>query len=112
MQFKQTELEFSKLIKGFKLDYPEAMEEEDPGFPLAFGPVLETTILVDSDHEHDQKTRRSLTGWIAFVSSTQVAWQSKRQGSIASSTYAAEFSALHTAIEEAMSLSYMPYKGI
>jgi hypothetical protein len=32
---------------------------------------------------------------------------SKRQGSIASSTYAAEFSALRTATEEAMNIRYM-----
>ncbi len=107
MLFTRTKPEFSKLIPDFKLDYPDAKEEEDPGFPLAFGPVMETTILVDSDHGHDQKTRRSLTGWIAFVGSTPVAWQSKRQGSVASSTYAAEFSALRTATEEAMSLRYM-----
>jgi len=63
--------------------------------------------MVDSDHTHDQKTRRSLTGLLAFVGSTQVVWMSKRHGSIASSTYAAEFSALRTATEEAMSLRYM-----
>ena len=62
MLFTRTKPEFSKLIPDFKLDYPDAKEEEDPGFPLAFGPVIETTILVDSDHGHDQKTRRSLTG--------------------------------------------------
>ena len=34
-------------------------------------------------------------------------WGAKRQGSIASSTYAAEFSALRTATEEAIGLRYM-----
>ena len=53
------------------------------------------------------KTRQSLTGLIAFVGSTPVIWLSKRQGSIASSTYAAEFSALRTATEEAIALRYM-----
>ena len=91
----------------FLKDYPDAKEELDPGFPKSFGPILETTILVDSDHAHDQKTRRSLTGLIAFVGSTPVIWMSKRQGSVASSTYAAEFSALRTATEEAQSLRYM-----
>jgi hypothetical protein len=63
--------------------------------------------MVDSDHAHDRKTRRSLTGWIAFVGSTPVAWQSEWQGSVSSSTYAAEFSAMRIATEEAMSLRYM-----
>ena len=107
MEFNRTTPEFHKLIPDFLKDYPDAKEEVDPGFPLVFGPVLQTTILVDSDHGHDQKTRRSLTGWIAFVGSTPVAWSSKRQGSVASSTYAAEFAAMRTATEEAMSLRYM-----
>ena len=107
MKFSRTKPEFHKLIPDFLKDYPHAVEELDPSFPPAFGPVMETTILVDSDHAHDKKTRRSLTGWIAFVGSTPVAWQSKRQGSIASSTYAAEFAAMRTATEEAMSLRYM-----
>lgn len=79
----------------------------DPGFPRPFGPVMETTFIVDSDHAHDLKTRRSLTGVLGYVGSTLVIWKSKRQGTIASSTYAAEFSALRTATEEAISLRYM-----
>ena len=98
---------FKKLIPDFLNDYPDASEEMDPSFPEIFGPILQTTILVDSDHAHDLKTRRSLTGLLAFVGSTPVIWLSKRQGSIASSTYAAEFSALRTATEEALSLRYM-----
>ena len=62
---------------------------------------------MDSDHAYDKKTRRSITGVIGFVGSTPVTWYSRRQGSIASSTYAAEFSALCTATEEAVSLRYM-----
>ena len=79
----------------------------DPGFPSSFGPVLQTTILVDTDHAHDQLTRRSLTGMIGYVGSTPVTWGSKKYGSIVSSTYAAEFSALRTATEEAQNLRYM-----
>ena len=107
MEFSRTTPEYGKLIIDSLKDYPDAKEELDPNFPLSFGPVMETTFLVDSDHGHDKKTRRSLTGWIAFVGSTPVAWQSKRQGSVASSTYAVEFCALRTATEEAMSLRYM-----
>jgi len=107
MNFAREQPDFKRLIPDFIQDYPEAKEELDPGFPPSFGPILETSILVDSDHAHDKKTRRSLTGLIAFVSSTPVLWLSKRQGSIASSTYAAEFSALRTATEEAQILRYM-----
>ena len=107
MKFNRTSPKFEKLRPDFLEDYPDAKEQLDPSFPNSFGPVMETTITVDSDHAHDQKTRRSLTGLLAFVGSTPVVWMSKRQGSIASSTYAAKFSALRTATEEAMSLRYM-----
>jgi len=98
---------FSKIYLDFLQDYPESYEEVDANLPQAFGPVLETTIMVDSDHGHDKKTFRSLTGLIAWVGSTPVIWFSRRQGAIASSTYAAEFSALRTATEETISLRYM-----
>ena len=107
MKFTRSSPRFEQLRPDFLEDYPDAKEELDPSFPPSFGPVMETAIMVDSDHAHDQKTRRSLTGLLAFVGSTPVIWMSKRQGSIASSTYAAEFSALRTATEEAMSLRYM-----
>jgi hypothetical protein len=107
LQYDRSSPNFAKLIPDFLDDYPDAKEEMDPNFPKAFGPVLETTILVDADHAHDLKTRRSITGLLAYVGSTPVMWISRRQGSIASSTYAAEFSALRTATEEAMNLRYM-----
>ena len=105
--FDRSDEQYDKLIPDFLLDYPHAKEEIDPNFPPSFGPVMESTFLTDSDHAHDQATRRSLTGIIGYVGSTPVTWGAKRQGSIASSTYAAEFSALRTATEEAIGLRYM-----
>ena len=107
MEYDRLLPNYEKLHPDFIQDYPDAKEEVASHFPKAFGPVMETTIFVDADHAHDQKTRRSLTGLLAFVGSTPVIWLSKRQGAIASSTYAAEFSALRTATEEAISLRYM-----
>ena len=107
LQYDRTTSNFVQLIPDFLDDYPDAKEEMDPNFPKAFGPVLETAILIDADHAHDLNTRRSTTGLLAYVGSTPVIRISRRQGSIASSTYAAEFSALCTATEEAMNLQYM-----
>ena len=107
MLFTKTTPDCSKLVRDFELDYPNAKEEEDPGFPLAFGPVMETTILVDSDHGYDQKLNRSLTGWISIFSSTPVVCQNKRQRLVSSSTYAAAFSTLRTATDEVMSIRYI-----
>ena len=44
---------------------------------------------------------------IQFVGSTPVAWCSRRQNCIATSTYCAEFVAMRSAVEEAISLRYM-----
>ena len=107
MQFTRSSPNFKKLIPDFLKDYDGAKEELDPGFPMVFGPILETTILVDSDHVHDLAIRKSLTGLLAYVGSSPINYFSKRQGSIASSTYAAEFSALRTATEETQNLRYM-----
>ena len=47
---------FPKLIINFLKNYPDAKEELDPGFPLYFGAILESTIIVDSCHDHDLLT--------------------------------------------------------
>ena len=107
MDYCHIDLDYHILLPDFLEDDPHATEELDPSFPDPFGPVLQTSILVDSDHGRDKKTQCSLTGLCAFIGLTLVHWLSKRQGSIASSTYAAEFSALCTATEEAIALRYM-----
>ena len=76
-------------------------------FPSSFGKVLKSSIFADTEHAHDQLTCRSLTGMIGYVGITPVTWERKRQGSIASITYASEFSALRTAAEWAQNISYI-----
>ena len=79
----------------------------DSLFLKLFEIILQKIFIIDSDHGHDLATRRYLTGLLSYDSSTPSTWMSKRQGSIASSTYVAEFSALRTATEEAQSLRYI-----
>ena len=107
IKFKRSSPDFPKLIIDFLKDYYDSKEELDLGFPLSFGPILESTILVDSDHAHDLLTHCSLTGLIGFMDSSPVTWSSQRQGYTVSSTFAAEFSALRTAIEEDQSICRM-----
>ena len=106
MEYERHETQYKFLIPNFLQDYPDAKEEIDPGFTKPYGQVLETTILIDSDHAHAKRTRQSLTGLIVFVGSTPVYWMSKQQLTVASSTYAAEFSALRTATEEEINIQY------
>jgi len=87
--------------------YPDAMEEIDEGLPEPRGEPITSTVYFDSDHAHDQVTRRSVSGIIAFIGSTPISWTSKRQGSIESSSYSAEFCAGRVACEEAIAIRYM-----
>ena len=61
----------------------------------------------DADHAHDIDTRRSITGAIAFVGSTPVIWNSRRQSCITSLIYCLEFIGMRNAIEKIISLHYI-----
>ena len=61
----------------------------------------------DSDYAHDQVNRRSVSGAVSFVRSTPISWTSKRQGTIESYIYSAEFCAGRVASEEAIEKRYM-----
>jgi hypothetical protein len=91
----------------FKEQYPDACEEIDAKLPEALIDEMAITVFVDSDHAHDKITRRSITGIIMFVGRTPVYYSSKRQGSIETSTYGAEFCAMKTCMEELIALRYM-----
>ena len=70
MKFKRSSPDFPKVIIDFLRDYPDVKEELDPGFPLPFEPILESTILVDLDYAHDLLTCYSLTGLLGLVGSS------------------------------------------
>ena len=106
--FINFEAEFSKnYVNTLRDDYPEASEELDVNLPRAMIDELTVTAFVDSDHAHDKLTRRSVTGMIILVGRTPIFFSSKRQGSIETSTYGAEFCAMKTAVEEILSVRYM-----
>ena len=56
MRSKRTKPNYEVIKSDFLQDYPDAKEEMDPGFSESFGPVMETTFMVDSDHAHHLKT--------------------------------------------------------
>ena len=87
--------------------YPDAFEEIDDSHPEPRGEDLETSIWFDANNAHDQLSRRSISGIIAFLGRTMIKGYSRRQTSIASSTYTSELHAGRTASEEAMSLRYL-----
>jgi len=100
-------LQLDEIDVDFSQEYPDAIKELDPKFPKAYGKPLATTLFIDSSHANDKETGRSITGCIAFVGQTPVSWISRRQSTVETSTYSAEFSALRTATEESISIWYM-----
>jgi hypothetical protein len=66
--------------------YPEAHEEIDTNAPAPLVKEMEITVFVDSDHAHDQATRKSITGIAVFVGRTPVFHFSKGQGALSTLT--------------------------
>ena len=60
------------------------------------------TGFVDSDHGRDIDSRRSVTGYIFFLGSSPICWQSKQQTSVALSSMEAEYMAACAASQEAI----------
>lgn len=89
-----------------------AMTEEDikevlpPYMPASRGRGFVIRVFVDADHAGDEITRRSRTGFIVYINNAPVYWYSKRQGSVESSTYQAEFTAMKEAAEYVRALRY------
>ena len=67
---------------------------------------LDVTIFVESNHGHDLVTGKSITGFILFVGKNPIKYFSKRQTSVQTSTFGAEFVSLKRAIEEAVAIRY------
>ena len=71
--------------------YPDATEEIDEGITDPQRSPLSNTVYFDSDHYHDQVTRRFVYGVMCFVGSNPIGWSRKIQGFIKTSRYSTEF---------------------
>ena len=98
--------EFDRIVPDFGNQYSDFEEEKDPKLPKAIMKELPITIYTDSNHGHDQVTGKSITGIIVLVGRTPVHWVSKRQASVQTATFGAEFIALKKAVEEAITIRY------
>lgn len=86
--------------------YGEVEEAIPPNMPKPRGNEVEVWSMVDSDHASEKKTRRSRTGFLIFCNLALVDWTSKRQATIESSVFGAEFVALKHCIETLRGLRY------
>ena len=90
----------------FGNQYSYFREELDPRFPDPILKELDLNIFIDADHAHDKISGRSITGLLAMLGSTPITWRSKRQTSVQTSTFGAEFTALKAGVEEAITIRY------
>ena len=86
--------------------YGDVTEALPPDAPEPLGKDVDIRMMVDSDHAGDKKTRRSRTGFLIFVNNSIVDWVSKRQPTIESSVFGAEFVAMKHGMEKLRGLRY------
>ena len=86
--------------------YGEVVELIPPDLPEPRGRAAQTTAFVDSDHAADLVSRRSRTGVLIYLLSAPVIWYTKKQGSIETSSFGSEFTAMKTGMELVIGLRY------
>jgi len=89
--------------KRFYGDVKEAIPENAP---RPRGKSVDLTMYVDSDHATDKKTRHSRTGFLIYLNSALVMWCSKKQATIETSVFGAEFVAMKHGLETLRGLRY------
>ena len=102
----QIEAEYDSVIPDFGNQYADFVEEIDHKLPNPRMKELPITIFTDANHGHDQVTGKSITGILVLVGRTPIYWSSKRQASVQTATFGAEFIALKRAVEEAITVRY------
>jgi hypothetical protein len=79
--------------------YGDVKEAIPPHAPKPRGKEIDLCMFVDSDHTGDCLTRYSRTGYFIFMNMAPIDWYSKKQGTIESSVFGAEFVTMKTAME-------------
>jgi hypothetical protein len=90
----------------WKSFYGEAREDIPPNAPTPCGKDADLQIFVDSDHAGDKQTRRSRTGFIIFLNMAPIVWFSKKQSTITTNVFGAEFVAMKQGMEYLGGLRY------
>ena len=68
--------------------------------------LVQLRMYIDSDHAGDKQTRRSGTGMMIFCNTAMIEWVSKKQVTIESSVFGAEFVAMKFGIKKLRGLRY------
>jgi len=86
--------------------YGDVTEAIPPNAPKPRGKDVDLRMMVDSDHAGDKVTRRSRSGYFIWVNMALIMWFSKRQPTVESSVFGAEFVAMKQGMEALRGLRY------
>ena len=74
--------------------------------PKPRGGHVSITAFVDASFAQNKKTRKSHTGFIIFVNKAPIIWFRKRQSTVETSTFSAEFMAMKSCVRAIESLRF------
>jgi hypothetical protein len=95
------------------LVYTSAEELMPEGAPEPLGKPVVMTTFVDANLYHDLVNGRSVTGVLHLFNQTVIDWYSKKQATVETATYGAEFVTAHTAMEQIIDLRIeLRYLGV
>jgi len=77
----------------------DTIVEVPPDAPEPRGKPVQITGFVDSDHAGDKVTRKSRSGILVCANKAPIVWLSKKQGSIETSSFGSEFTAMKLGVE-------------
>ena len=93
--------------------YGDVREDVPQDVPEPLGNYVTTTSYMDSNLFHCMLTGRAVTGVLHFLNQTPIDAYSKKQSTVETSTYGAEFLAGRTCVEQVMDLRYtLRYLGV
>lgn len=90
----------------WKAFYGDVKEAIPLNAPKARGKEIDLRMFVDSDHAGEHLTRRSRTGFLIYINMAPIVWFSKRQATIETSVFGAEFVAMKQGMETLRGLRY------
>jgi hypothetical protein len=86
--------------------YGDVQEEMPPDMPTPLGKDVDVRLFVDASHANDKVNRRSRTGYFVFLNKALIQWCSKKQPTIETSVFGAEFVAMKNGIECVRGIRY------
>ena len=86
--------------------YTGAKEALPPNAPQPQGKEVDLRLFVDSDHAGDKLTRRSRSGYLIYLNMAPIVWWTRKQATVETSVFGAEFVAMKQGMEAMRGLRY------